>query len=1240
MILLTFFIFPVFAEESTDFLAESGCDALVTYPTLLKEIQNNDFELSSCIENLAKKAKKAKKAKEMKGNDWILPLKKVRCRLKTLKGEARDTLSNDTQKEVLLKQYKADRKALKRILRSQQEENWQNWLNEKTQNLQECEKHWNAKIAEVAGKFYALVIGIAEYNNAWSEKNEAGWKTLDTPINDATAITKLLEENYGFIVKKLIGEKATQDNIIQTFKDLNKKLGENDNLLIFYAGHGISLRNKKTKLDTGYWLPVDAEPNPSEDEEEPNISNWISGQKIFELIEKSKAKNVLVIADNCEAGMFLQTACGTIQEQSDEVTELERLSTELSPRFQSLLKKYVTPSRLVITSSGTENAKDAFDGEKHSIFAKPLIGSLKKGQNLTAFDLYGDIFNEVVRKASQRPRYVPLISDLKGEGDFVFFKHSEQLASGEQEEDSTLRKALFQQQKQQAQEEIEKRCREKSLRLTKLAQQEIGQNYFTEGLLFALKALSTSSLKSEEEELDAKAALYEAFLEHRNYAILKTDKSIKKYDFSNDGKHIITITGDKNTAQLWDVNTGKTPEPLLEQDIGKYTDFSRHHIFGKSTEDDDTVQTASSKQYPALKQIRQQLREQSVQNFNKLKITFSPNKKNALLWNTGKQSQFCYDEKSEGKEETAQFWWNGEKLAKFPISYRRYYRAIFRPDGKYLFAVSKLCSKSLIDDDESYSFRLWNIEGEKMELIAFFNRLPSTSVFGEAIFIFEPDGRFIVNSGANNSKLHLGHVKSGKERLFMLPLEDAKGKMQDNAITNSHDGKKVAAAFVDGVIRVWDVSTRKKSISPQKTYHSITKMAFSDDTQSLIIAHNNAIEILDIKTSVNKTIFKEPYKDIRFSPNGQHALILLESNEVVILNIHSEERQKLISLSRDEIPLPSIPDDEIRLPSIPFSHDGQYVIAISSLWNANTGKFIRRFGDGDRYSDMIISPNGEFVATTLSPNKPSTIIWDAKEGKLLKTSNPDYGQPIAFNFDGQYLLYPSKDSSGEWLHVKTGKKLVEVPIPKLISSKFEQNEQFMLMVDEDGIYIWPLFFNTKSLIDYVKKNVHITISEEIIQALIQKSDNREKTPIIEVLQKWEIGKLTSRQKQEIRNIVSEDMQTNQACSPDISHQQSQKWRSGKLTPEQENEIIFQVMEKQHSDIKELEEKSEKWVKLNADNLPENEVISQVFYKVQKGDALSKIANKHNVNASDLCTWNKIENCNRIYPGQELRVVPE
>ena len=67
---------------------------------------------------------------------------------------------------------------------------------------------------------------------------------------------------------------------------MTNKLKENDNLLIYYAGHG-ELDKAENR---GYWLPVDASYELR--------SKWISNTRIVDRIKATKAKHVLLIGIN------------------------------------------------------------------------------------------------------------------------------------------------------------------------------------------------------------------------------------------------------------------------------------------------------------------------------------------------------------------------------------------------------------------------------------------------------------------------------------------------------------------------------------------------------------------------------------------------------------------------------------------------------------------------------------------------------------------------------------------------------------------------------------------------------------------------------------------------------------------------------------------------------------------------------------------------------------------------------
>ena len=77
------------------------------------------------------------------------------------------------------------------------------------------------------GAYHALVIGIDAYKSL---------SPLRTATNDAREIGRMLADNYGFQVTQLIN--PTRADIIDRLDQLRDRLGRDDNLIIYYAGHG------------------------------------------------------------------------------------------------------------------------------------------------------------------------------------------------------------------------------------------------------------------------------------------------------------------------------------------------------------------------------------------------------------------------------------------------------------------------------------------------------------------------------------------------------------------------------------------------------------------------------------------------------------------------------------------------------------------------------------------------------------------------------------------------------------------------------------------------------------------------------------------------------------------------------------------------------------------------------------------------------------------------------------------
>jgi hypothetical protein len=133
------------------------------------------------------------------------------------------------------------------------------------------------------GAYHALVIGNNNYRHL---------TRLKTAVNDASDVAEVLRRHYGFSVNLLLD--ATRAQILRALAKLRATLKFDDNLMIYYAGHGL--------LDDlgqqGYWLPVDAEDGIP--------TNWISTSDITVMLRAIRAKHAMVVADSCYSGTLVR----------------------------------------------------------------------------------------------------------------------------------------------------------------------------------------------------------------------------------------------------------------------------------------------------------------------------------------------------------------------------------------------------------------------------------------------------------------------------------------------------------------------------------------------------------------------------------------------------------------------------------------------------------------------------------------------------------------------------------------------------------------------------------------------------------------------------------------------------------------------------------------------------------------------------------------------------------------------
>jgi hypothetical protein len=235
------------------------------------------------------------------------------------------------------------------------------------------------------GHFYALIIGNQHYNKIDS---------LSTPINDVERAAKVLKEKYGFSVKVL--EDADDVGMLKALNDLNAQLKEDDNLLIYYAGHGLKLQ--AGKQETGYWLPVNAEPPPQD-------TFWVPNEQITAHLGRLQAKRVLVVADSCYAGLLSSDPSYMFADSKVGYT-LDYMKFKLPRR-----------SRLLLSSGGNDPVMDV-GGGNNSVFARAFLEELESNNGvLAAPELFARIQKRVTANAaSNKFGQVPQFKSIKGAG--------------------------------------------------------------------------------------------------------------------------------------------------------------------------------------------------------------------------------------------------------------------------------------------------------------------------------------------------------------------------------------------------------------------------------------------------------------------------------------------------------------------------------------------------------------------------------------------------------------------------------------------------------------------------------------------------------------------------------------------------------------------------------------------------------------------------------------------------------
>lgn len=239
-------------------------------------------------------------------------------------------------------------------------------------------------------KYRALIIGVSDYQNA-----SAGLRNLAEPVNDAQKLYDVLTTHYTFEPQDIIFLKnPTRGQIVDSLELLAQKVKPDENLLVFYAGHGIFDK----KLDIGYWIPADGV--------EGRKSTFLANSELRNYLKGITSKHTLLISDACFGGSIF--ASGRSSYDANDWGKFNDL--------------YKGKSRKALTSGNFQEVPDK------SIFMEYLVKVLNDNVKpfIAATLLYTKVYGSVENNTRILPQY-GAIQDAGDEGmagSFIFIRKS------------------------------------------------------------------------------------------------------------------------------------------------------------------------------------------------------------------------------------------------------------------------------------------------------------------------------------------------------------------------------------------------------------------------------------------------------------------------------------------------------------------------------------------------------------------------------------------------------------------------------------------------------------------------------------------------------------------------------------------------------------------------------------------------------------------------------------------------
>jgi WD40 repeat protein len=279
--------------------------------------------------------------------------------------------------------------------------------------------------------------------------------------------------------------------------------------------------------------------------------------------------------------------------------------------------------------------------------------------------------------------------------------------------------------------------------------------------------------------------------------------------------------------------------------------------------------------------------------------------------------------------------------------------------------------------------------------------------------VISPDGSRVASVGGNGI-IRLNTLQG----VDVLSFRGEHKHLRANAVAFSPDGRRLAGAFDDGAVKLWDATTGRELRSFFVHDDDVDCVAFSPDGTRLALAgKDHAVTIWDLheERALFQLIGHTAGVDrIAFSPDGSRVVSASDDRTIKIWDARTGARRS------------SLDGHENNALGLCYHPDGKRIVSGAwdhtlRIWDARTRtKILTLTGHTEPVRSVVLSPDGTIAASASSDH--TIKLWDLDSGALLRTlaGHTDEVNCVAFHPDAAQLASASDDKSIRLWNPQTG----------------------------------------------------------------------------------------------------------------------------------------------------------------------------------------------------------------------------